>query len=131
MDSQPDANAPPATRRKFFSISIREALLILAIAGLLFSIVFRSGTLGLNRPKALFTVDQPVRIKYWHQRGDRGSGTSDWRNVDGLSFFENYVVVHDDSRGEIILLDDLTDFRWIPDTTRTTNRTIATPGSNH
>ncbi len=131
MDREPNYNAPATTRRKFFSITIRETLLILAIVALVFSIVFRSRSSIIGGSKALMTVDQPLRVKYWHQRGNKGSGSSSWRNAEGLSFFENYVIVHYAEGGEMIFIDDLTDFRWLPDPNRPPNKSAATPAGTH
>ena len=122
---------PSSPPRRKFSISVRELLMVIAIVALLLTIFFQQpGTKPIpNSPNALYSIDQPVRFRFWHQRADRGAGVIDgWSSADGLSFYDDYIIAHHQDGGQLIPREHLTHFSWVLDETKNQTGT-GNPGS--
>ena len=111
----------PARRR--LSITLRELFLVILIAALGLTILIQRtrqpGSID-HSFRSLLHIDHAVKYRYWHQHGDRGSGTgkigsgTEWQNANGIDFFETFIVVHQSNGGRLIPRDGLTYFDWMP-----------------
>lgn len=107
--------------RRWHSLTLRElCLVVLCVSiglGWWTQVSTVRGRPALNR--SLHHVGQPVRYRYWHQRGNQGSGSgtlgsgSEWKTATRLDFFENYILVHEPDHSRMIPLKDLTYFDWM------------------
>lgn len=111
----------PARRK--LSITLRELFLVTLIAALGISLLLQRMQKSESQPapsRSLLHVPGPVKYRFWHQRGERGSGTgtigsgNEWQNADGISFFETFIVVFRSDGGRLIPREGMTYFDWIP-----------------
>lgn len=114
---------PETPARRKFSITLRELFLVILIAALGLALVMqRTQRVESNAAasRSLLHVNGLVKYRYWHQRGDRGSGSglrgsgSEWQLADGIDFFETFIIVHRSDGGRLISREGLTYFDWMP-----------------
>ena len=103
----------------FFSLSVRELLLVFAVCAMILLYFVRPSENVRSPSKSLYSIEAPIEYRYWHQRGPSGSGTgfigtrSAWQSAEGIEVFENFVILHiDKDYDRMIQRDDLTYFDW-------------------
>jgi hypothetical protein len=108
--------APPARSRPFLSLSIRELLLLVVVAALATMYFLPRVEKPQTNSKALYQIQEPIEYRYWHQRGNTGTGTgpigsgSEWLPADGIEVFDHFVILH--RKGGIDRMVEQAGLRW-------------------
>lgn len=119
--------------RSALSLNLREIFLLITIFGLVLAyFVNRSYTAPrIVNSKASYSEQGPLLYRYWHQDGDKGSGTGqigsgdEWKPAIGIDLFDDFIILHQENGMHIVVQrENLKWFHW-----RSTDKAGVTPNS--